>query len=218
MLSSLTIPSTLDTLHPGDVVKWAAEQFGAQNLVVTASFQDATLVHVAATAVPGIEIVLLDTQYLFAETQWFADQLTERYDLNLRIVRPLPDVQPDNQWQTDVDGCCNRRKVEPLSRAIDGKRAWISGVRRADSPTRANSAVAAYDLGRGLVKVNPLVMMTDADVELYAQLHELPTHPLVDKGYASIGCWPCTRPVAPGEDARSGRWAGDTKTECGLHL
>ena len=212
------IPSGLDSLHPVDVVKWAADQFGAQNLVVTASCQDATLVHVAATAVPGIEIVLLDTQYLFAETLWFADQLTERYDLNLRIVRPLPEVQPDNQWQTDVEGCCNRRKVEPLSRAIDGKRAWISGVRRADSPTRANSAVAAYDLGRGLVKVNPLATMTDADVELYAQLHELPTHPLVDKGYASIGCWPCTRPVAPGEDARSGRWAGDTKTECGLHL
>jgi len=216
--SSLAIPQGLDDLQPADVLRWAHQQFGLDGLVVTASFEDAVLVHAAATAVPGIDIVLLDTQYLFAETEWFAEELRKRLDLNLRIVHPLPDVQPDNLWQTDIEGCCQVRKVEPLARAIAGKQAWITGVRRADGPTRANAPVAAYDIGRGLVKINPLATYSDDDMALYTQLHELPTHPLTDKGYASIGCWPCTRPVAPGEDKRAGRWAGAAKTECGLHV
>lgn len=215
---SLTIPPSLETWHPTDVVRWAADRFGVDGLVVTASFEDAVLVHVAATAVPGIEITLLDTQYLFAETQWLVDELIEQFDLNLRIVRPLPDVVPDNLWQTDIEGCCNVRKVEPLARAIAGKQAWITGIRRADGPTRADAPVAAFDIGRGLVKVNPLATLSDDDMALYLQLHDLPVHPLVDKGYSSIGCWPCTRPVAPGEDKRAGRWSGNAKTECGLHV
>jgi len=214
---SITIPSSLDTLHPTDVVRWAADQFGVDRLVVTASFKDAVLVHVAATAVPGIEITLLDTQYLFAETQWLVDELTKRLDLNLRVVRPLPGVVPDNLWQTDIEACCNVRKVEPLSRAIAGKHAWFTGIRRADGPTRNSAAVAAYDIGRGLVKVNPLVTLSDDEIARYVQLHDLPVHPLQDKGYSSIGCWPCTRATEPGEDKRAGRWSGSTKTECGLH-
>lgn len=217
-MSSLTIPSSLDSATPAEVVRWAADQFGADGLVVTASFEDAVLVHVAATAVPGIEITLLDTQYLFAETRWLVDELTKRLDLNLRVIHPQPEVVPDNLWQTDIEGCCHIRKVEPLNRALHGKRAWITGIRRADGPTRANAPIAAYDVGRGLVKVNPLAAFSDDDMALYLQLHELPVHPLVDKGYASIGCWPCTRPVAPGEDKRAGRWSGAAKTECGLHI
>jgi phosphoadenosine phosphosulfate reductase len=215
-MTDLAIPSTLEGEHPADVLRWAAAQFGADGLVVTASFEDAVLVHVAATAVPGIEIVLLDTQYLFAETKWFVDELTRRLDLNLRIEHP--DVQPDNLWQTDTAACCDVRKVRPLARAIAGKRAWITGVRRADGPTRANAPVASYDIGRGLVKINPLATYTDDDMALYERLHELPRNPLSERGYPSIGCWPCTRPVAPGEDKRAGRWAGSDKTECGLHL
>ena len=171
-----------------------------------------------SAAAPGIEVTLLDTQYLFAETQWLADQLTERLDITVRVVRPLPAVRPDNLWQTDVEACCAARKVEPLSRALAGKQAWITGVRRADGPTRADAPIAAYDTGRGLVKINPLATMSDEDMELYLRLHDLPAHPLADKGYASIGCWPCTRPVAPGEDKRAGRWSGNAKTECGLHV
>ena len=215
---SITIPSSLDTYHPAEVVRWAADSFGVDNLVVTASFEDAVLVHVAATAVPGIQITLLDTQYLFAETQWLVDELTKRLDLNLRVVRPLPKIVPDNLWQSDIEACCSVRKVEPLNRAIAGKQAWLTGIRRADGPTRANAPVAAYDIGRGLVKVNPLVALSDDDMALYVQLHDLPVHPLADKGYFSIGCWPCTRPTAPGEDKRAGRWSGNTKTECGLHV
>lgn len=217
-MSSITIPPSLETAHPTEVVQWAAEQFGADQLVVTASFEDAVLVHVAATAVPGIEITLLDTQYLFAETRWLVDELTTKLDLNLRVLHPEPHIRPDNLWQTDVEACCHVRKVEPLNRALVGKQAWVTGVRRADGPTRANAPVAAYDLVRGLVKLNPLAAFSDDDMALYLQLHELPAHPLADKGYASIGCWPCTRPVAPGDDKRAGRWSGNAKTECGLHV
>lgn len=218
-MTALTpIPSALEQAHPADVVRWAVEQFGVDGLVVTASFEDAVLVHVAATAAPGIEIVLLDTQYLFAETEWFAEELRRRLDLNLRIERPAADVLPDNLWQTDTAACCDVRKVQPLARALDGKRAWLTGVRRADGPTRANAPVAAFDIGRNLVKINPLATYTDDDMSLYERLYELPRNPLSDRGYPSIGCWPCTRPVLPGEDKRAGRWSGSDKTECGLHV
>jgi len=217
-MSMITFPERLETGLPADTMRWAAEQFGVDGLVVTASFEDAVLVHVAATAVPGVEIVLLDTQYLFAETKWLVDELTKKLDLNLKVVHPLPHVQPDNLWQTDVEACCAVRKVEPLNRALEGKRAWVTGVRRVDGPTRADAPVASFDIGRNIVKVNPLVAYTDDDLALYAQLHELPANPLVERGYPSIGCWPCTRPVAPGEDKRAGRWSGHAKTECGLHV
>jgi len=216
--SSITIPPSLETAHPTEVVRWAADHFGADQLVVTASFEDAVLVHVAATAVPGIEITLLDTQYLFAETKWLVDELTKQLDLNLRVINPEPHVVPDNLWQTDVEACCHVRKVLPLQRALEGKQAWVTGGRRADGPTRANAPVAAFDPIRGLVKLNPLAALSDDDMALYQQLYELPAHPLADKGYVSIGCWPCTRPVAPGEDKRAGRWSGNAKTECGLHV
>jgi len=168
--------------------------------------------------VPGIEIVLLDTQYLFAETKWLVDELTKSLDLNLRIVNPLPHVQPDNLWQTDTEGCCAIRKVEPLNRSLEGKKAWVTGVRRVDGPTRANTPVGTFDIGRNIVKLNPLAAYTDDDMALYAQLYDLPANPLSERGYPSIGCWPCTRPVAPGEDKRAGRWSGSAKTECGLHV
>ena len=134
------------------------------------------------------------------------------------MVRPLDDVVPDNRWQHDVEGCCQVRKVEPLQRAIAGKAAWITGVRRVDGPTRANAPVAGFDVGRNLVKVNPLATWDDDAMALYAELHNLPANPLSERGYPSIGCWPCTRPVAPGEDKRGGRWSGNAKTECGLHV
>ncbi|MEO6125653.1 MAG: phosphoadenylyl-sulfate reductase [Ilumatobacteraceae bacterium] len=212
-----TFPDSLEAGQPADTLRWAAHEFGVENVVVTASFEDAVLVHVAAVAVPGIEIVLLDTQYLFAETKWLVDELTRTLDLNLRIINPLPDVQPDNLWQTDMEGCCAVRKVEPLNRSLQGKAVWVTGVRRADGPTRANAPVASFDIGRNIVKLNPLAAYSDDDMTLYAQLHDLPSNPLTERGYPSIGCWPCTRPVAAGEDKRGGRWAGSAKTECGLH-
>ena len=112
---------------------------------------------------------------------------------NLNPALPAADVLPDNLWQTDTAACCDVRKVQPLARAIAGKQAWITGVRRADGPTRANAPIASYDIGRGLVKVNPLAAFTDDDMALYESLHELPKNPLSERGYPSIGCWPCTK-------------------------
>ena len=204
-----------DDTSAQDVVRWAAATFG-DGLVVTASFGDAILSHLVNSVVPGIEIVLLDTGYLFAETEWYADDLRRRFGLNLRTVHPLPDVERD-VWQTDTDACCAARKVEPLERSLRGKQAWLTGLRRADSPSRATTPVVHDDLLRGVVKVNPIATWTDEDVATYTAMYDLPSHPLTDRGYPSIGCWPCTRP-ADASDPRAGRWAGSGKTECGLHL
>ena len=204
----------LEVSGAGAAITWAADRFG-DSLVIAGSFQDAVLVDIAERAAPGIEIVFLDTQYHFAETLWFVEQLRRRYDLNLTVVDPL--VEPDDRWQRDLQGCCGVRKVEPLARALAGKDAWITGLRRVDAPTRAAAPVVSWDLARSMVKVNPLAAWTDADVEGYLADHDLPRHPLAERGYPSIGCWPCTRPVAAGEDPRAGRWSGSDKTECGLH-
>ena len=202
--------------HPLEILRWAGEEFG-DGLVVTASFGDAVLVHLVSQAIPDADIVLLDTGYLFAETEWYAEQLRQRYRLNLRTVRPLPGAQPD-QWMTDTEACCQARKVEPMQRVLAGKTAWVSGLRRDDTPSRARTPVVHVDLLSQVTKINPIAAWTDADVEHYKAMELLPDHPLADRGYPSIGCWPCTRPVGPGEDARAGRWAGSDKDECGLHI
>ena len=204
-----------DTTNPLDVLRWAGRTFG-DDLVVTASFGDATLVHLVSQALPGADIVLLDTGYLFAETEWFAEQLRERFGLRLRTVRPDPDAEPD-LWQTDPDACCRMRKVEPLERVLAGKAAWITGLRRSDTETRRMTPIVHEDLLRGVTKINPIANWTSDDVAAHRRRHALPEHPLADRGYSSIGCWPCTRP-ADSDDERSGRWAGQDKTECGLHL
>ena len=202
---------------PTQILRWAAERYG-HDLVVTASFGDATLVHLAATAIPGVEIVLIDTGYLFAETLWYAERLRSQLDVNLTIITPRLQESDADRWQHDPDGCCGVRKVEPLNRALQGRAAWASGLRRSDSAARANAPVVSYDLQRRITKINALASMSDDDVETYHRVHGLPHHPLTDRGYPSIGCWPCTRPVSPGDDPRAGRWAGTDKTECGLHL
>ena len=198
------------------VLQWANRRFGS-GLVVTASFGDAILAHVANQAIPGVEVTLLDTGYLFAETEWYANELVDRFGINLRVIRPEPGL-PTNVWQTDTDACCAARKVEPLNRALAGATAWVSGLRRTDSAARRTAPFVHEDLLRNVVKINPLAAWTDADVVTYVAAYGLPDHPLTDRGYPSIGCWPCTRPVREGEDQRSGRWADSDKTECGLHL
>ena len=216
-LSTFTAPGWLETGSPVDIVLWAAETFG-DHTVATCSFGDALLPHIISVAAPQTEVVMLDTQYLFAETKWFATKLAADLGLNLTIVEPKPTIVRDDLWQENIDQCCFVRKVEPLQRALDGRHAWISGLRRSESPARANTKIAVFDPFRNLVKINPLAAFTDEDAEAYLREHGLPEHPLTAKGYPSIGCWPCTSPVAPGADPRSGRWAGSGKTECGLHL
>ncbi len=209
------VSAGLEVSSTGAAVAWAHERFG-DGLVLASSFQDSVLVDIAAKAAPGVEVVFLDTQYHFAETLWYVEQVRRRYDLNLRVMRP--EVEPDDLWKRDLEGCCAARKVEPLSRALEGKAAWITGLRRVDAPTRAKAPVVSWDAARGLVKINPLAAWTDEDMAGYAADHGLLEHPLASQGYPSIGCWPCTRAVAPGEDPRAGRWSGSGKVECGLHV
>jgi phosphoadenosine phosphosulfate reductase len=208
------VASELEHAPASKVVRWAADRFG-DDLVLAASFQDCVLIDVATQVVPDIEVVFLDTQYHFAETLWYVEQVRKRYDLNLRVIEPL--VPPDDAWQTDTDSCCEMRKVEPLARALAGKAAWMTGLRRDEAPTRANAPVVGLDIARGIVKVNPIATWTHDDIEGYVRDRELLQHPLRDKGYPSIGCWPCTQPVHDGDDPRAGRWAGTGKLECGLH-
>jgi phosphoadenosine phosphosulfate reductase len=195
-------------------MRWAWDRYGT-GIVLAASFQDCVLVDLAAKAAPGIEVVFLDTQYHFPETLEYVETVRRRYDLNLLVMEPL--VEPDELWKVDTEECCTLRKVEPLARALAGRDAWMTGVRRSEAPTRATTPIVHLDVGRGIVKVNPLAPWTEADVAAYKRDHALPEHPLAARGYASVGCWPCTRPVEPGADPRSGRWSGTGKMECGLH-
>jgi phosphoadenosine phosphosulfate reductase len=208
------VAAELEGKPAGAAVRWAWERYGT-GIFVAASFQDTVLIDVAVREVPEIEVVFLDTQYHFAETLWYVDQIRERYDLNLTIMEPL--AERDDLWQIDQNECCAIRKVEPLARALQGKQAWMTGLRRSEASTRAKAPIVHLDLGRGVVKVNPLAPWSDLDVDGYVADHDLLEHPLKSRGYPSIGCWPCTRPVAEGEDPRAGRWAGSGKTECGLH-
>jgi phosphoadenosine phosphosulfate reductase len=214
--TSFAIPHWLEQATPSDILRWASDTFG-DGLVVTCSFADAVLPHLVSVAAPNAQVVLLDTQYLFAETWWFARKLRDDLALNLTVIEPQSKVVPDDLWQTNVEQCCFVRKVEPLQRSLTGKTGWVTGVRRADAPTRTAAPIAAFDPFRGLYKINPIAAMTDDDMSAYIRYHDLLEHPLSAKGYPSIGCWPCTNPVAPGADPRSGRWQGQDKVECGLH-
>jgi phosphoadenosine phosphosulfate reductase len=208
------VAASLERKPATAAIEWAAERFG-DGLVLASSFQDCVLIDLAVQVMPEVEVVFLDTQYHFAETLWFVETVRRRYDLNLRIMEP--DVEPDDRWLDDPDGCCAARKVVPMAKALAGRTAWMTGLRRDEAPTRARAPIVGYDVGRGLVKVNPIATWTEADVTRYADDRSLPEHPLRAKGYTSIGCWPCTNPVADGDGERAGRWAGLDKLECGLH-
>jgi len=211
-----SISARLEHQDAPAIVAWTWEHFGT-SAVLTSSFEDPVLIDIVASVAPQLEILFLDTQYHFAETLSYVKELERRYSLNCSVVHPSADVVPDDLWKSDVEACCHSRKVEPLRRALEGRRAWITGIRRADGPSRASVPIVSFDETHQLVKVNPLATWPDAQMTTYQADRELPAHPLFHKGYRSIGCWPCTRPVALGEDRRAGRWAGLDKTECGLH-
>jgi phosphoadenosine phosphosulfate reductase len=205
------------------VLAWAGETFG-DGFAVTSSMADGLLAHLASRAVPGVNVVFLDTGYHFAETIGTRDWITSVLPITMVDVRPERTVaQQDAEFgprlfERDPDLCCSLRKVQPLAETLSGYVAWGSGIRRDESPTRAGTPVVDWDAKRGMVKVNPLAAWTQDDVDAYIAEHQVPVNPLQEIGYASIGCAPCTRPVAAGEDPRAGRWAGSHKTECGLHV
>ncbi len=204
------------------VLRWAGETFGA-DFAVTSSMADGLLPHLASRAVPGVNVVFLDTGYHFAETIGTRDWVSAVMPITLVDVLPEQTVaEQDAEYgeklhDRDPDLCCSLRKVQPLAKALAGYTAWGSGVRRDESPTRAGTRLVDWDAKRGMVKVNPLAAWTQDDVDSYVTEHQVPVNPLFELGYGSIGCAPCTRPVAPGEDPRAGRWAGMNKIECGIH-
>ncbi len=206
----------LSDKSPQHIVDWAHSYFD-HHMVVTSSFGDATLTHLVWSVSPLIEVVLLDTQFLFPETISFARELQQRMGGNLRTVQPEGITADVKLWKLDTDACCAVRKVAPLERLLEGRHAWMTGLRRDDSASRADTQVISLDPFRDVVKINPIAAWSDTDVAAYKTHHGLPDNPLTAQGFASIGCWPCTRPVEPGADPRSGRWAGQDKTECGLH-
>ena len=204
------------------VLTWAGETFG-DRFAITSSMADGLLSHLASRVVPGVNVVFLDTGYHFAETIGTRDWISSVLPITVHSILPARTVAEQDAehgpklYERDPDLCCSLRKVRPLAEQLAGYAAWGSGVRRDESPTRAGTRVVDWDAKRGMVKVNPLAAWTQDDVDAYIAEHQVPVNPLAEIGYASIGCAPCTRPVAPGEDPRAGRWAGKNKVECGLH-
>jgi phosphoadenosine phosphosulfate reductase len=207
------VSASFEHRSPGEVIAWAVERFG-EDLVFACSFQDLVLLDLAVKAKPDLEIIFLDTDAHFSETWDYVEAAKARYGLNLTVTRPGDDAE---KIPCGADGCCQVRKVGPLKRAVAEKKAWLTSVKRVDAPTRAGTPVVGFDEIFGLVKINPLATWTDDDVAAYEREHHLDQHPLVPQGYLSIGCAPTTRPVAPGEDPRAGRWSNSDKVECGLH-
>jgi phosphoadenosine phosphosulfate reductase len=205
-----------------EIMTWAYQTFGS-GLVVTSSMVDTVMIHLAEQVAPGIDVIFLDTGYHFVETIGTRDAVSLVHNVNVINVTPRQTVaEQDATWGKDLfardpDQCCNLRKVQPLGRALQPYAAWATGIRRVDSAARARTPVVSWDAKRSMVRVAPIATWTDDDVARYIELNGLLVNPLLEDGYASIGCQPCTvKPTGP--DTRSGRWAGLAKTECGIHL
>ncbi len=213
----------LETASAQDVLRWAVDTFG-DRFVIASSMGDGLLAHLVSSVASGVDVLFLDTGYHFAETIGTRDAVAQVYDVNVRTMLPLLSItQQDEQhgtrlYERDPNACCAIRKVEPLARGLEPYTAWASGIRRDEATTRRDIGVVEWDDKRAMVKVNPLATWTQGDVDAYVAEHGVLVNPLAYDGYPSIGCAPCTRRVAPGEDPRSGRWAGTAKTECGLHV
>ena len=222
----------LDGATATELLAWTDEHFGGRDggrghdgadYVVASNMADAVLVDLAAKVRPGVPVLFLDTGYHFAETIGTRDAVEAMYDVHILNVTPGQSVAEQDAthgkdlFARDPGLCCRLRKVEPLTRALHGYAAWVTGIRRVEAPTRANAPLISFDESFGLVKVNPLAAWTDADMDDYIAEHNVVVNPLIDEGYPSIGCAPCTAKPAAGADPRSGRWAGNAKIECGLH-
>lgn len=217
--------------QPEQVVAWAAAQFGG-GLVMSSSFgeQAAVMIHMATRVLPNVKIIFVNTGYLFPETHRFMEEMRQRFDLNVWIYRTRNDPiawlhdhgETDPKIRKDVPACCNANKNEPFERAMRelAPRAWFRGVRRAQTEERKNMNFIEWSKRYNCYAISPMLNMTSRDVGMYMKKYDLPYHPLVEKGYLSIGCNPlsCTQSVAPGEDPRAGRWANSNKVECGINL
>ena len=214
----------LESATPEDILRWAVSRFMPKLTMATAFGPEGMcLIHWLAGIDGTVSIFNLDTGYQFPETLRLRDQVAERYGIEVEMKRPVSTVEEYERqnggplYQTAPDRCCFDRKLTVLRQSIVGMEAWISAIRRDQSPDRAKASIVGWDKKFGLVKINPLANWTKADVWRLITSEDIPYNPLHDQGYVSIGCWPCTRAVQVGEDERSGRWSGMAKTECGLH-
>lgn len=206
-----------------DLLAFAVDTFPSIVLACSFGAEDVVLVSMLQQIRPGTDIFYLDTDFHFQETYETRDRLADQY--GIQFIQVKPELTPEEQakqygdelWKRDPNLCCNLRKVAPLTKVLGKYDAWITGIRRDQAPTRANAKKVEYDTKFGLVKFNPLANWTSEDVWGYIRKHNVPYNPLHDRNYPSIGCEHCTRPVAPGEDPRAGRWSGTEKIECGLH-
>lgn len=208
-----------------EILTWAANRFAPRLTFATGfGLEGCVIIDLVARHALPVDLFTLDTDLLFPETYELWQRLGTRYGVTIRAVRPQYTVEEQaalerpELWGTDPDRCCELRKMQPLRATLSSFDAWISAIRRDQTPDRADAPVVGWDGKFGLVKVNPLVRWTFDEVRAYAKEHDVPYNPLHDRGYPSIGCVPCTSAVAPGEDPRSGRWRGREKTECGLHM
>jgi phosphoadenosine phosphosulfate reductase len=215
--------AALEGASPLEVVRWAAATFG-DRICLTSSMSDAALIQLVSKVKPGIDVLFDDTGYHFAETIGTRDAVESVYPVNVINVEPSRTVAEQDAelgprlYGRNPDLCCHLRKVEPLGRALEGYMAWFSGIRRDETASRRARRVVEWDRKRSMVKVNPILDWTQEEMDNYIADNGVIVNPLHYDGYPSIGCKPCTRPVTPGEDPRSGRWAGMGKTECGIHL
>ncbi|MGO4956126.1 phosphoadenylyl-sulfate reductase [Luteococcus sp. Sow4_B9] len=207
-----------------EVLAWAAEEFGDSLAVACSMAADTILSALVSQTIPGVDVLFLETGYHFQETLATRDELARRWPVTIREVLPQITVEEQDLkfgaalHDRDPGHCCGIRKVEPLGRALAGYEAWVTGIRREDNALRANAKLVEWDTTHQMVKLNPIAAWSFDEVLDFATAHGVPVNPLLADGYPSIGCQPCTRRVAPGEDPRAGRWAGLAKTECGIHL
>jgi phosphoadenosine phosphosulfate reductase len=221
--SAAELDRALRDASPADIIAKALEVFGRDQLALVSSFgtESAALLKVMADVDPAIPVIFLDTGWLFEETLAYRDTLIAKLDLrDVRSIKPLEETlkrdDPERDlWFSDPDACCRIRKVEPLARALKPFSAWINGRKRFQGGLRADIPVVEQDGAR--LKFNPFANVSRETIEAIYKSADLPPHPLVAKGFLSVGCMPCTSRAEAGEDARAGRWRGRAKSECGIH-
>ncbi len=214
----------LDGAHPREVLAWAVERFGDRLTMATAfGPEGCMLIHLLAEVGPQVRVFNQDTGYQFRETLELRERIAARYGIEVEMVRPETTVTQYEAahggplYNRDPDRCCADRKIAPLRGALEGYQAWVASIRADQSSSRRQARTVGWDSKFGLVKLSPLLRWTRRDVWAFLVTNQVPYNPLLDQGYSSIGCWPCTRPVAEDQAERAGRWAGWAKTECGLH-
>lgn len=223
------ISETLEGATPTEILQWAMETYGPKLTMATAFGAEGCALIAMIAAIRDrtgltLDIFNLDTGYQFPQTLALRERIQKQYGIAVRLVSNEETVAEMEArfggpiYKSRPDECCRLRKIVPLEDAVRGFDAWITAIRRDQTPERAAQPIVGMDAKFDLVKINPLANWSKAQVWDYIRDHNVPTNPLHEQGFPSIGCWPCTRPVQDGDDDRAGRWAGTAKRECGLHL